>query len=587
MSRALCILPPQQSLLKIFYILTILMVLYSATGCIPEKHPIPKIKQSSGQSAETLKKWSDQKFSMFIHFGLYALPAGVWKEKQVTKGYSEQIRAHGKISREDYRTLAASFNPTKWNPDSIALLAKAAGMKSVVITAKHHDGFALFKTKWSKFNSVDGTPYQNDLLAGLAAACRRQGLNFGIYFSLIDWDFNGALPPSSHNSDSIPPAHHQLNLGQVTELLTGYGPVSEIWFDMGKPTEVQSREIAQLVRTLQPDCMISGRLWNDQGDFAVMGDNASPDFRMGQPWQTPASMFDDTWGYRSWQVRNDPQVKAVEKLKALIRTIANGGNYLLNIGPTGEGSVVPFEKEVLLKIGNWIKMHQRELLQSRPESGQFQNWGVITAGANTLNLFILSKPDGNSLVIKGLYSDQIRVSLKSNPQTVIKTKSVSQGTELIFDKNILAADDIPVIKLELKEKPVIEPSGLISSDSKRKIELNRKNATAFHSYSGQDYYSTKPTVIRLEWNIRSKNSHQSAVSFLIPEQQDLNPINLIFNNHDHFIESKKLIRQNGNKIFTLKNLILKSGLNTISIQLADQSNPNRDLELEAFNIIIQ
>jgi alpha-L-fucosidase len=229
---------------------------------------------------------AEPKFSMFIHFGLYSVPAGVWKGQQIGE-YNEQIMAHGKIPKDEYAALAKIFNPVNWNPDSVATLAKAAGMKSIVITSKHHDGFAMYHTKYSDFNVVDATPYKRDILKELAEACRKQGLRFGVYFSLIDWHFPGAMPMSKSNSDSIPPSHHQFNLNQVTELMTNYGSISEVWFDMGKPTLEQSKELAGLVKKLQPNCLVSGRIWNDQGDFAVMGDNASPNFRLGTLWQTP------------------------------------------------------------------------------------------------------------------------------------------------------------------------------------------------------------------------------------------------------------------------------------------------------------
>lgn len=137
----------------------------------------------------------------------------------------------------------------------------------------------------------------------MAEACKRGGINFGIYFSLIDWHFPQAYPISSHNCDFITPQHHEFTKAQVTELLTNYGPISELWFDMGSNTPEQSKELYQLVHRLQPDCMVSGRLGNDQYDFSVMADNTYPEGSLQTAWQTAASMFDETWSYRSWQKR--------------------------------------------------------------------------------------------------------------------------------------------------------------------------------------------------------------------------------------------------------------------------------------------
>lgn len=310
---------------------------------------------NSGKIERREQEWRELRFGMFIHFGLYSMLGGVWKGKRITEGYSEQIRSQAGISREDYAALASTFNPVNFDPDAIARLALEAGMRYILITAKHHDGFNLFRTRYSRFNVVDATPYGKDLVRQLAEACGRHGLKFGVYFSAIDWNFEGALPISSHNSDPIPPRHMEFNLAQVEELLTGYGPVAEIWFDMGAPTAEQSRRMAELVHRLQPATMINGRIWNDQGDFAVLGDNEVPRYRIAGPWQTPASIYHATWGYREWQERTDLNGKIAEQISNLSRVLALGGNYLLNIGPRGDGSVVEFEADVLRGIGRWIK----------------------------------------------------------------------------------------------------------------------------------------------------------------------------------------------------------------------------------------
>ena len=154
----------------------------------------------------------------------------------------KQIKGHARIPSGEYSELTKAFNPESWDPDAIALLAKDVGMRSIVITSKHHDGFSLFDTQYSTFDVVDATPYKRDIIKELSDACKRHGLKFGLYFSTIDWDFPEAMPfTSTYNSDSIPPAHHEYNLNQVRELLTNYGEISEMWFDMGAPTFEQSR----------------------------------------------------------------------------------------------------------------------------------------------------------------------------------------------------------------------------------------------------------------------------------------------------------------------------------------------------------
>ena len=564
----------------------LILALFSVVGlggCVPEKHPIPQNKSTHPLSEAVIQDWKNQKFSMFIHFGLYSIPGGMWNGQQITIGYSEQIRAHGRIPKADYRKLAAAFNPTNWNPDSIALLAKSAGMRSIVITAKHHDGFALFKTKYSSFNSVDGTPYKRDLIDELAKACKRHQLRFGVYFSLIDWDFDGALPISNHNSDSIPAAHHRMNMGQVEELMSNYGPISEIWFDMGKLSLEQSADLAQLVRKLQPNCLISGRIWNDQGDFAVMGDNASPDFRMGTPWQTPASMFDETWGYRSWQIRKNPEEKALEKLRALINTNGNGGNYLLNIGPMGDGAVVPFEKDVLETMGTWIKKHE-PALKGKSLEGPLQPWGTLLKTNNSLHLFILKKPAGKSITVNGLMQNPVKATILHHPEITIKTMTSLKGLELIVSKEDLKDIPIPVIQLDFDKEPELQPEGVLTINAIYKPVLDQKNAIAYHSYSGKDYYSTKPTTIRLEWNLRCENELNSTLLLSVPENTIILPIHLMVNTAEIIIDLSNAKTESGRKVQRIEGIRFKKGLNSIRIQSDNQTNPHKDLGLSGLTI---
>ena len=190
-------------------------------------------------SEKAFEKWHQNKYSMFIHFGLYSELGGVWEGNPVTRGYSEQIQSFAGIFSDWYGDTALRFNPTLFDADAIVSLAKEAGMRSIIITTKHHDGFCMFRTATTDYNSYDATPGKRDFIKEMAEACKRGGINFGIYFSLIDWHFPQAYPISSHNCDFITPQHHEFTKAQVTELLTNYGPISELWFDMGSNTPEQ------------------------------------------------------------------------------------------------------------------------------------------------------------------------------------------------------------------------------------------------------------------------------------------------------------------------------------------------------------
>ena len=428
------------------------------------------------KTTSRLHNWLGLRFGMFIHFGLYSMLGGMWKCVKITEGYSEQIRIQGKISKKEYEQLAKQFNPDHFNPDSIAELAVEAGMKYIVITAKHHDGFSMFHTKHSEFNIVDATPYGKDIVLQLSEACQRHGLKFGVYFSWIDWHCPYAAPVSRHNSDPIPAQHMKFNSDQVEELLTHYGPIAEIWFDMGAPTAEQSREMAELVHRLQPDALINGRIWNDQGDFAVLGDNQIPEFAIAGPWQTPASIYHATWGYRSWQVRDDLEGKIAEQISNLRKVLELGGNYLLNIGPRGDGSVVEFEKEVLLGIGKWAGKnqavfsieHAEKLQRSKQQVQVFgEERPAVLKNENAQNSYhhtgkdyysskaVLSEKRWLYQAPSGTYEVfiEIREERRDSQTVIVSTAGESFTVDIMPDK-----DRVPVGKINIHDGKTYEMS---------------------------------------------------------------------------------------------------------------------------------
>lgn len=448
-------------------------------------------------SQEAFKQWHQNKYSMFIHFGLYSELGGVWEGKPVTRGYSEQIQSFAGIFSDWYGDTALRFNPTEFNADEIVALAKEAGMRSIVITTKHHDGFCMFKTATTDYNSYDATPGKRDFIKEISDACKRGGINFAIYYSLIDWHFPQAYPISSHNCDFITPQHHAFTKAQVTELLTNYGPISELWFDMGSNTPEQSKELYELVHKLQPNCMVSGRLGNDQYDFSVMADNTYPEGSLQTAWQTAASMFDETWSYRSWQERGDAHVKAMEKLRSLINVVSHGGNFLLNIGPKGDGSVVPFESQVLKEIGAWLKENGEAIYgtEASPFRDQF-DWGTITRKDNKLYLILSGTYPANGNISLNLPGYELK-DTKGN-----LTDATLKGGKLTVNLPQAAYNDktIQVLTLTL-DRPVEAQTG---ADNVR---------TPNYSYSCFDYYSNYRSTVSYQWNINKPNLKELELTY--------------------------------------------------------------------------
>ena len=471
----------------------------------------PQLPPGPGPSAQTIQAWQDRKFGMFIHFGLYSLAGGMWQGKRVDHGYSEQILANAPIPAKDYEALAKQFDPAHFDADAIVALAKAAGMKFIVITAKHHDGFNLFQTAQTSYNSVDGTPYHRDIVKELAEACARGGLKFGVYYSTIDWHHPGGNTYIEGNSNPITAAQEAFNVAQLKELLGHYGPIAEIWFDMGKPTPAQSTHFAQTVHTLQPQTMISGRVWNYQGDFAVMGDNAEPDVAMELPWQAPASMFDDTWGYRSWQVRNDAPGKIRENITRLVRVVSQGGNYILNIGPEGDGSVVPYEAQVLRGIGDWLKRHGEAIYNTRKQPFAPLDFGYATVGAHALYLFVAKLPADHRLRLPGAADTAFGRAYRLGAP-VASTAIERDGDDVIIALDRLAnwpsdnGSDIesfmPVVVVPFSGPLRVRPRS-IAAQRDGSFHLQPAQAEHYLNYNGEGY-EAPATLYKLAWQLDAK-----------------------------------------------------------------------------------
>jgi alpha-L-fucosidase len=304
-----------------------------------------------------LEWFRDAKYGLFIHWGLYAIPAGEWKGKR-SPGLGEWVMLRSAVPVKDYEKLASRFNPVKFNADQWVKLAKDAGMKYIVITSKHHDGFAMFKSSASPYNIVDATPFKRDILKELADACARRGIRLGFYYSQSqDWhERNGAGNEWDFGPDDKKDYDQYLRSKaepQVKELLTNYGKVALIWFDTPRMmTGDRAQRFANIVRSTQPDTLIDGRL-GTEGDYKSTGDNVIPSEVSGEAWEVPATI-NHTWGFRN----DDTDWKSAGQIAfKLVDIVSKGGNYLLNVGPTAEGVIPQASQDVLRTVGRWLQVN--------------------------------------------------------------------------------------------------------------------------------------------------------------------------------------------------------------------------------------
>jgi len=418
---------------------------------------------------------------MFIHWGIYAVPAGTYKGQKINR-IGEWIMNRGKIPVAEYQQFAKAFNPVKYDPDAWVKMAKDAGMKYIVITAKHHDGFALFGSKASKWNMVDATPYGKDLLKPLAEACRKNGIKLGFYYSQAqDWNNPGGAVarkvasegwanPDSAAIDAYTQAHEghwdpaqttktmgqyidDVAVPQVKELLTNYGDVAVLWWDTPTGMTDEYAEKINALLKLQPNIITNDRLKRPN----YPGDYKTPEQRIpnlseldGKDWETCMTM-NETWGYKSYA----NNWKSTETLiRNLVDIASKGGNYLLNVGPKADGTFPQESIDLLKGMGNWMKVNGEAIYDTKASPFGLFAWGRCTkkeTGNNTTLYFsVFDWPKDGKLSIPGLKNEIVSARLLAG-NTTLKTQAGSDGVLINVPEKAL--DPIAtVIKVEVKGK---------------------------------------------------------------------------------------------------------------------------------------
>jgi len=425
-----------------------------------------KMASADAAPPDRMQWFSDAKFGMFIHWGPYSRLAGEWNGRLLGNDRNaEWIMNFLEIPRDEYRKAAREFNPVEFDARDWVGLARAAGMKYLVFTSKHHDGFAMYGSGVSDYNIRDWSGFGKDPLRDLAEECRRNGIRFGFYYSQReDWDEPFAYG-NTWDFDFDPEqdlaAFERRYLEtkaepQLRELLTGYGPIDLIWFDRGLYTQEQAGKLRGLVASLQPDCLVNGRIGNYDaelmGDFQDLNDNGMPASGIEEYWETPQTL-NDTWGYsrfdNNWKQPGDI-------IRRLVEIVSKGGNYLLNIGPDGLGRIPGPSREILLETGRWIGLYGESIYGTAASPMAEADWGFCTRKGNLLYLQVTDWPENGEVTLDGLRNRVVSAWPLADPGRSLTVLNGDSGPVIDLD-GVPRDRYVSVIKLELDGPPRVDP----------------------------------------------------------------------------------------------------------------------------------
>lgn len=409
--------------------------------------------ETKEQRDQRMHWWREARFGMFIHWGLYAVPAGEYNGVR-SERIGEWIMEWANIPRARYEMLARKFNPIKFDAKEWVLIAKRAGMRYIVITSKHHDGFAMYDSKVSNYDIVDATPYHRDPIKELAVEAKKQGLKFCFYYSILDWHYPAAYvdapgkdPTAGNRTTKLKPGGKDEYLkymqGQLHELITTYDP-AVLWFDgewQDWWTEADGKELYRYVRSLKPDIIINNRVGRGrqgmQGmsktDQEYAGDFGTPEQQIpvnglpGVDWESCMTM-NTTWGFKFY----DDKWKSPEMLiRNLIDIASKGGNYLLNVGPTAEGLIPAPSIERLSAVGNWMKVNGEAIYGTTASPFPTQlEFGRATSKSGRVYLHVFDWPSDGKLRVPAWGKTPARAFLLASPKKSLKLTATNEGVTI-------------------------------------------------------------------------------------------------------------------------------------------------------------
>ncbi len=409
----------QLNLISLILLIALITNIYSCSEQKSNKYP-----PFSADLDQKLEWWKDARFGMFIHWGPVSL-------KGTEIGWSRG----GKIPVEEYDSLYLQFNPVNFDAAEWVKLAKDAGMKYMVLVTKHHDGFCLWDTKQTDYNIMN-TPFRRDVVRELSDACKKAGIAFGTYYSSCDW-YHPAFPLGSPGGKTKKPnpdleAYDDYLRKQTSELITNYGPLLTMWFDIPQSySEEYGIPMVSMLRELQPDILINNRAYSEPertggiSNQKTVGDYDTPEQRIGnfqidRPWETCMTIA------RQWAWKPNDEVKSLEQcLHSLIRTAGGDGNLLFNIGPKPDGTIEPLQAQRLREMGQWLEKYGHTIYGTRGGPFKPTDWGVSTRKENKIYLHILKWQGENPQIRIPALGMEIKACQLANGEEVTLKKQGS------------------------------------------------------------------------------------------------------------------------------------------------------------------
>src|SRR5579871_717093 len=462
----------------------ILSALLGLASAVSHRPPAPAVLHETKEQRDARMAWfREARFGMFIHWGLYSVPAGQWQGKDYNNA-AEWLQYSAKIKPADYEPLQQKFNPVNFDATKWVRIAKSAGMKYIVITSKHHEGFGMWPSKQGTWN-IGHTQFHRDPLKELAAACKKEGLKLCFYHSIMDWHHPDYIPrrPWDDRPVTVPnlDSYEAYMKAQLKELLTEYGPIGILWFDgewEDTWTHERGVELYNYSRGLQPNIIVNNRVDTGRSGMSGgappenVGDYGTPEQTIpanGIPrkdWETCMTM-NDTWGFHS----TDHNWKSPETLiRNLVDIASKGGNYLLNVGPTSLGEIPPGSVDRLAQMGKWTQVNGDSLYGT--SAGPFPkqlHWGRVTQrpGKLYLHVFDASQP----ILLAGLKNPVGRVYELANPKVAFSVKGSDLGPVVDLGGTILPDKIDTVLVAEIQGPPQVEPVMQVS-DANGNIRLD-------------------------------------------------------------------------------------------------------------------